>query len=228
MGLHDEHRQRLKRQYMEHGADALTDLQLMELFLFYSIPRKDVNPVAHLLFQEFDSLPGVFDASIEELVTVPGIGEHVACSIHLLNDISRRCDIARNASDDSVITDWQSAGDFLLPFFYGALVENVYMLCLDARGRVLRCERLGEGNPTFAALDLRELIRVAMNRRAVSVVLAHNHPGGHPVPSQEDLQVTLEVRRALETIHVELLDHLIIADGQYVSLRRIGPPSLWN
>lgn len=221
MGIHDDHRKRVKARYLEFGAEVFDDYQLLELFLFYSNPRSDVNPLAHQLINQFGSLTAVMNASVEELTAVKGVGEHAAISIRLLSDLPRRSQIARS-SQKNIITSAEDAVEYLIPYFYGAQVEQVYLLCLDLQGRVLHCCRLSDGTPNFAAFDQRKLISAALEHRASSVLLAHNHVSGSTEPSQEDFNATREAAHALRMIHVQLIDHLIIADNDYLSLRQSG------
>lgn len=226
MGIHDDHRKRVKARYLEFGAEVFDDYQLLELFLFYSNPRSDVNPLAHQLINQFGSLPGVLNASVEELTAVKGVGEHTAISIRLLSDLNRRSLMVRNSRRD-VITSSEDAADYLIPYFYGSQVELVYLLCLDAQGRVLHCSRLSDGTPNFASFDRRKLISAALEHRATAALLAHNHVSGSLEPSQEDLDATKDAAQALRMIHVQLLDHLIIGDNDYRSLRQSGSLN-WN
>ena len=224
MGVHDNHRDRMKHRYLTEGASAFDDRQLLELYLFYSIPRKDVSPLANLLIERFGSLSAVLDAPVKELTAVPGIGEHTAISLHLIRDLARRSMMSGRPESGAVITDWQSAEEYLLPCFYGARVEQIRLLCLDTRGLVLYCGQLGgDGGAAGAALSLPELTETAQRHHAASVILAHNHPGGNPKPSREDLDATARARTALEAVQIALLDHLILGDGVSVSLRREAP-----
>lgn len=226
MSIHDDHRKRVKARYLEFGPDVFDDYQLLELFLFYSNPRSDVNPLAHQLINQFGSLPAVLNASVEELTAIKGVGEHTAISIRLLSDLPRRSQIA-GSSRINIITSAEDAAEYLIPYFYGSQVEQVYLLCLDSRGKVLHCSRLSDGGPNSAAFDQRTLISVALDHRAVSVLLAHNHISGSIEPSQEDIDATRNAAQALRMIHVQLTDHLIIADHDYLSLRQSGLLN-WN
>ncbi len=225
MSIHDNHRQRLRQTYLDRGAEGLSDQQLLELYLFAAIPRKDVNPLACRLLQVFGSLDGVFRAEQSALEQVPGVGPQVACHLRLLMDLVRRCEASRLSSHR--ITDWQSAGEYLQPCFFGAVTEQVWLLCLDAGGRVLQTVQLGAGTATSAGIDPQAVLREAERCHAASLVLAHNHPGGNPQPSEEDLHTTAVLRRMLREAGVTLLDHLIFADGLFTSLRRFAP-GVWE
>jgi DNA repair protein RadC len=218
MSIHDNHRQRVKASYLAHGPDMMNDYQLLELYLFYSIPRADVNPLAHRLIDTFGSLAEVFAASIADLCQVQGVGESVAISIQLASQITARCQ-HRDASKVGEIISPEDAAEYLTPYFFGARQEQVYLLSVDAKGRAIHCDHLCNGSPSAASVDPQVLISLARDNRAVGVVLAHNHLSGSATPSQEDVAATKAIAKALHEIHVQLVDHLILADGDYVSLR---------
>lgn len=221
MGLHDGHRERMKRRFREHGADNFDDHQLLELFLFYCKAREDTNPLAHRLLERFGSLAGVFDASWEDLLQVEGVGEHAATAIHLMPQLMRRYELSRSDLKGILYTT-EEIGAFLKPYFFGARNETVYMICLDAKGKVLNCSRLGEGTLNSASLPTRRVVETALVNRASAVVLAHNHTSGIAIPSHEDVAATRMVRDLLEAMGVELLDHLVMADDDFTSMRQSG------
>ena len=136
MGIHDGHRARMKRRLRESGADSFDDHQLLEMLLFYAIPRSDVNIHAHRLLEHFGSLDRVFEATVDELCRVEGIGEHTATLLHLVPQIERRYQIRRN-NGLTKVNSVDQAGRYLLPYFRYEKEEVVYMLCLDVRRRVI-------------------------------------------------------------------------------------------
>jgi len=219
--IHSGHRDRLRQTFLANGLDALPDVNALELLLFYAIPQRDTNPIAHRLLSEFGSLSGVFDASISDLMRLGGLTENAAALLKLTTDISRRHLIVRG-SMDNILTTTAQCGDYLLPYFYGATEEQVYLLCLDAKCKVLSCSLLFTGTVNNASLSLRTVLECALRTKATSVVLAHNHTSGIAVPSKEDIAITGEVARALDLIGVLLADHIVVADNDYVSMRDSG------
>lgn len=143
----------MKKRFLANGERAFDDYQLLELLLFYSVPQVDTNPIAHRLLERFHSLSAVMEASVEELMTVDGVGEHTAVLIQLLPQFARRYHQDR-VKMDSAVNRMEDAGTLLAPYFYGAKREMVYLLSLDARGRVLGCDLLGEGSANFCTLDI--------------------------------------------------------------------------
>ena len=221
MGLHDGHRDRIKRRFRTNGADVFDDYQLLELFLFYCKSREDTNPLAHRLMNRFGTLSGVFDASYEDLLKVDGVGEHVATAIRLMPQLMRRYEMARSDIKGILYTT-RDIGAFLQPYFFGARNETIYLISLDAKGKVLNCDQLGEGTLNAANLSSRKLVETALSNRASSVVLAHNHTSGIAIPSQEDVTTTLMMRDILRAMGIELVDHLVVADGDYTSMKDSG------
>lgn len=221
MSIHDGHRARMKQRFAAHGERVFDDHQLLELLLFYAVPQGDVNGLAHALMQRFGSLAGVLDASPAELVRVKGVGEHTALLLSMLPQLMRRYQLSR-VQGDAIITSGADAGEYLAPFFFGTRNETVYLLSLDAKGKVLSCDFLAEGSLDQVELDSRRVVETAIERRATSVILAHNHISGIATPSAADISLTEALRPLLRSMHIHLLDHLVVADGDYVSMAESG------
>ena len=221
MNVHSGHRERKREQFCLHGLDCFADHEVLELLLFYAIPRLDTNPIAHALMDRFGSLERVLAASVEELEQVPGMGPSAAVLLKLVPQITRRAHLS-SAVTETPLDTVERIGAFFIRQYIAQTDEVIYQLCLDAKGRMITCNKLGEGNPFSVALDLRKIIENALRSNAVLVALAHNHPSGVAFPSHEDKIATLQVREALETIGVQLVDHIIVADGDFISLRQEG------
>lgn len=221
MSIHDGHRQRLKERFLQGGLDNFTDVQVLELVLFYCIPRKDTNPIAHALLDHFGSLSQVLEASVEELQKVPGIGENTAIYLTMLTQVGRYYLVDRSQRE-VILPTIDKCGAYLLPYFFGRSVETVYLLCLDAKCKVLCCREIGQGSVNSAGISVRKIVEVALGANATTVVLAHNHPSGLALPSAEDIQTTRRVAAALSAVEVHLADHIVVADGDYVSMVQSG------
>ena len=221
MNLHEGHRERKRRQFLESGLDSFQEHEVLELLLYYAIPRKDTNPIAHSLLREFGSLDAVFAAPIERLMEVGGIGENAAALIHLILPLYRRIRVSAMAQE-TIITSPEAAGAFFLDRFAGERTEVMYQACLDAKGKLLSVQRLASGDVNFVHADIRSIVQNALLCRASAVVLAHNHPSGVALPSESDNAVTLQVHQVLQSVGVTLFDHIIVADDDFVSLRENG------
>lgn len=221
MSVHDGHRERLKEQFSEHGLDSFEDHNVLELLLFYSIPRGDVNPLAHTLIERFGGLAAVFDAPEDELMSVPGVGENTARLIKFIPQVSRRYLMSRT-DFDGILGSPQIAGEYLLPYFFAERDETVYIVCLDAKRKVLACRRLFRGSVNSANISIRKIVETALLYNSTSIILAHNHPSGIAVPSHDDESTTRRIMSALEAVDVELCDHIIVADDDFVSMAESG------
>jgi len=122
----------------------------------------------------------------------------------------------------SILNSTSKCGQYLVPFFHGEQEEVVYLLCLDAKCKALCCVPVHRGSITVASISVRKIVQTALNQNAASVVLAHNHPSGYALPSQEDLDTTRTLQTALQSVGIVLADHIIVADDDYVSLADDG------
>lgn len=219
--IHSGHRQRLKNRFLDEGLEHFDEHQVLELLLFYCIPRQDTNPIAHALLDHFGSLAQVMEASPAELQKVSGMGEGSATFLSLLNEFCRYY-YTKRESNITILDSTQQFSKFLIPFFHGRRNEMVYMLCLDAKCKLLCHKEVGEGSVNSAAVPIRRIVEIALNANASSVVLAHNHPSGLALPSPEDELTTRLLAAALSVVDITLADHLVIADGDSVSMRESG------
>ena len=221
MSIHDGHRQRLKGRFLEEGLDNFTDVQVLELLLFYCIPRQDTNPIAHKLLDHFGSLSQVLEASPAQLQKVPGIGENAATFRSLITEVGRYYLVDRSMRE-KVLPSIEDCGRYLVSFFYGRTNETVFLLCLDAKCKVLGCKEIGEGSVNSAGISVRKVVETALSANASVVILAHNHPSGVALPSHEDVLTTRRIAAALNAVEIQLADHIVVADGDYVSMAQSG------
>ena len=219
--IHKGHRERLKQRFLEEGLDNFTEIQVLELLLFYAIPRSDTNPLAHALLEHFGCLAQVLEADVEELKKVPGIGDHAATLLALVIDLCRYYQVTC-AQQTEILTTLDACGKYLVPKFFGRTRETVFLLCLDAKCKVLCCKEIGEGSVNTAAISVRKVVETALSANATTVILAHNHPSGIAVPSNEDIQTTQRIAAALSAVEIHLADHIVVADGDYVSMVQSG------
>jgi DNA repair protein RadC len=221
MSIHEGHRQRMKDRFFYEKMDHFSDHEVLELLLYYAIPRKDTNPIAHALISHFGSLPQVLDASVEELEQVDGISRNAAVLLKLVTEMGRYYEVERKRQT-RILKSVEECGNYLLPRFFGRVNETVFLLCLDARCKVLSCREVGEGSINSANVSIRRIVEMALASKASSVVLAHNHPSGIALPSAEDRATTRRVAAALSLVDVALVDHIIVAENDFVSLAESG------
>ena len=221
MGVHDGHRERRREQFLRHGADALADHELLELLLFYAIPRKDTNPIAHELLGQFGSLQAVLSAPVVELEKVPGMGRSAAALLKLVAPLYRRARVSA-AENEVVLDTTERIGAYFLELYVAEPREVMYQLCLDAKGRRINTYKVSEGEASGVTVNVRRTVENSIVCGAVMVALAHNHPSGLAFPSQEDKDATRQVQIALDAVGVRLVEHVIVADNDFISLRQQG------
>ena len=221
MGIHDGHRARMKNRFLTHGLDNFDDVNVLELLLFFSVPRRDTNVTAHALLARFGSLTGVLEARKEELTSVEGVGENAACLLRLIPALSRRYVIEKTPASEPVDTPIR-AGRYFIPHFMYETEEVALALLLDARSRPILCREIGRGVVNASEIRARKLAELCLEHRASAVILAHNHPSGLAIPSREDELFTRKLAQALSVLGVELSDHIIVAGTEYVSMSESG------
>ena len=219
--LHEGHRKRMKERFIKSGLDDFAPHNILELLLFYSIPRGDTNPVAHRLIDTFGSLSGVFDATPEELAKVDGVGENSAILISMIPQIARKC-LEGKADTANIVVGCSDIGAFLLPKFVGRTNEALMMVSIDNKNKIISCSVVAEGTVDSAKVSRRKIMEEAMKVKATRVILAHNHPCGVAVPSSEDVVMTKEIGRLFAQVGIELVDHIIVANDDYVSMAASG------
>ena len=210
----------MRRRFAQTGLSGFADHEVLELLLFYAIPRRDTNPLAHRLLERYGSLEGVFTAPAEDLEKVEGMGGSAALLLRLVPLLAEK---SRERTDGPVILNsTERAGEYLLRRFDGKKNELVYELCLDRKGKLLACKLLTEGDVNGAELNIRRLVENALLTNASAVILSHNHPSGVALPSSEDFATTDRARAALEGVGIPMVDHIIVADSDFVSMRDSG------
>jgi len=221
MGIHDGHRKRLKEKFIEHGLDPFSDVNVLEFLLFFSVPRKDTNELAHKLLERFGSLHAVFNASFYELNEVEGVNYSSAVLISLISQLSRRIEISKT-SNIKTIKDTADAAEYFISRFKNQQYESLLMMCLDAKRNIISCKEMATGSTVSTSIDVRKLAEHAVSSRAAYVIISHNHPGGTIYPSSEDQSLTHNLHTALRYVDVFMEDHIIVAGDNYTSFRKLG------
>lgn len=215
---HVGHRDRVKQRFLNEGLRGFEPHQILELLLFYGIPRKDTNPIAHELVETFGSLSGVLRAPYEDLLEIKGMTPNAATLIRFSGQLIREY-YDNNLSKDMILDSTEKMGQFILPKFMGEDNERVLLVCLDNKCKVLHCSFVSEGSMNATEIHVRRILEQAIRNRATAVVIAHNHPSGFALPSIEDQHCTRVLAEALQVAGIQLVDHLVVADNDYVSMR---------
>lgn len=218
--MHEEHRKRIKERFLKDGIENMADHEVLELLLFYSIPRKDTNPIAHNLVEKFGSLNKILEAKPEELVQTEGIGEVSAALITLVFQMAKRY-IRDAAKDENLYYEGAHSVKALLESKYlGSKEESVYMISLDAAGRILNINKIAQGGFVSASLDKRLILETAFRNKASAVVIVHNHLNGISAPSRDDVIATKAVLSCFYGLGIRLVDHLIYTDKEITSMSK--------
>jgi DNA repair protein RadC len=216
LSIHAGHRKRLKDRFIREGIDHFEEHQILEILLFYGIPRKDTNEIAHRLIKEFKDLAGVLDATVEDLRKVEGVGENAATLLAFLAPLSRRYQSCK-FKEKRQLNSSQKAGEYAMHLFTDLRYECFYLICLNNQNQVRHAVKTFEGTINEAAVYPRLVVETALKYQASSVIIAHNHPGGSIKPSQGDIQVTKRIKEALDAIDIKVIDHIIVGDNRYYS-----------
>lgn len=216
--IHEGHRERMKKRFLDNGLDSFSDHNILELLLFYAVPRRDTNEIAHRLMDRFGSLSAVLDAPAEELASVNGVGRGTATYLKLFSQVARVY-FNDKMKDGIQLDSSEKVGQYLIPKYIGIANEMVLLVCLDSKCKVIGCTTIMEGSVNATQVSVRKIIEIAVRSNASSVIVSHNHPTGLAIPSREDLLTTEKIKQALALINITLLDHIIVADNDWVSLR---------
>ncbi len=218
---HSGHRARMRGKFIKNGLEGFEDHEILELMLFYCIPMKDTNELAHRILDEYGGLDKLFEAHPLDIVNRCGVSEHTAVLFSLMPSLFSRYSISK-AGSKVVITSSKAAGAFATGLFVDKHVETLYIICLNSKNRVLHVAVMSKGTLTSAPLYPRDYVDVAIKYRAVSVIIAHNHPSGDLTPSPADIEGTNIVADAYKNIGVILFDHIIVGGDRYYSFAENG------
>ena len=219
---HKGHRENVRRRFLTGGLEVFAPHEILELLLFYSIPQRDTNPLAHKLIDKYGNLFNVLSAPIEDLQTVDGVGERTAILLSLVFQITRwiRLEAMKEAGINFLSA--QAAGQYCREMFSGQKSEEVCELCLNQRGNLIGQYSMTNGSIVSVSMDIRTLVSNAILSHAESILLAHNHPSGDASPSEEDCAATRYIREALSKVNIPLYDHIIVGENDVVSMREAG------
>lgn len=219
--VHAGHRQRLRNRFVQNGLDSFEDHNALELFLFYAIPNRDVNDLAHNLINEFGSLSAVFDARYEDLCKVKGISEYSASLIKLLPAMARRYEQGKVSANNTVFDSHEKIADYMSGVYFGVNREELYIICLDSACRLLKCIKLGTGEIDKVSVSYRNIAEQVFSTNAVNVIVVHNHISGITAPSSQDIIFTSSLISAMKGVGIRISDHIIMGNGkEHFSMRQ--------
>jgi DNA repair protein RadC len=215
------HRERLRARLLNGGPDALHDHELVEYLLGLAIPRRDTKPLAKRLIEHFGGFGGLVAADPEVIRRVGGISEAAVATIKIAQASALRL-VKTQTDARHVLGSWQALLDYLHAHMAHKEIEQVRVLYLNSKNRLLRDETVSEGSIDEAAVYVREIMRKALDYKATALILVHNHPSGDPQPSQQDIRLTRDVIEAGRHLKVTVHDHVIIGSTGHASMRAMG------
>ena len=212
------HRDRLREKFLERGANALADYELLELLLFQSIPRADTKPLAKRLLAEFGSIAEVLSATPARLLKVPGLGAKAASDLKVVQAVA----IAMAGAPvvkRPVLSSWSEVIEYCRAAMAYEEREQFRILFLDKRNKLIRDEVQQTGTVDHTPVYPREVVRRALELSSTALILVHNHPSGDPTPSRADIDMTKTIIDVAKPLGFVVHDHLIIARDGHVSLK---------
>ena len=215
------HRGRMRDKLLEKGPDALADYEMLEMLLYFAMPRGDTKPLAKAVINRFGSFAAVLAASERELRTFSGLNTHAVAAIKLVHGSALRLAKAE-VMERPVLGNWDKLMDYLNAVLARERVEQFRILFLDNRNRLLADEAQAKGTVNHTPVYPREVVKRALELHATALILVHNHPSGDPTPSGEDVAMTGQIRDAAAVLGVVVHDHVIVGNGRWLSFRQEG------
>lgn len=215
------HRERVKQSYLDNSFESMPDHNVLELLLFYAIPRKDVKPIAYELINRFGSLENVFNANIEELKHTDGVGENTAILISLVKNIYDRV-LKNHNTNVKRINDNKSAKEYVTNLLKEKHDENVVAISLDNNLKIIHVNYIAHGTVNCAVFNPKKVVECAIRDNAPIILLAHNHPNGGANPSKDDVEITSSVTNILRQLNISLVDHIIVGSDETKSMRNMA------
>ncbi len=218
--IHSGHRERMRKRFLETGLEGFQPHEVLELLLFYGIPRKDTNPTAHLLLERFGSLHSVLSANPEDIMQTPGVTKNAAVLLTLFREV-----LHYDAFDQQKgiqLDSYSKVCSYFTDLYQYEEKEIVRVALLDQKLHVIRCETVAEGHPSAAQFSVRRLTELAYRANCNTIILAHNHPRGTAAVSSEDIAVTRQLIPILQSCAIALADHVVVSGKTAVSMRERG------
>ena len=219
---HEGHWERLRQRFEKSGFQGFHDYEALELLLTYVIPRKNTKPVAKELLKRFKHLPGVLSADIKELAQVKGIGPQAARFLKIVDAFIGFYFDQKALSGDIQFTQLSQLADYFKATIGHNPNEVMRVLYLNSQNKLIYAENLSEGTVSETVVLPRKIVETALKQHATTVIIAHNHPGGVPEPSDNDDSITGQIKNALQTVNITLQEHIIIAEDSFYSYRQSG------
>ena len=219
MGLHDGHRERMLLKFENNGFSIFEEHEKLEMILFYGVPRRNTNELAHELLNKYHTIANVMDAPKRELLNFNGFTERTYQLFKLIKDTYALYEMEKKAYKTYMTTIDEFSSFFQL-YFMSEKDERVAIVCLDSLGKVLKTQKLGGGNSSESFFNMQEIVKIMIECGATEIVIAHNHPGNNPEPSENDIKSTVKIKESLEMLGFYLRDHYIVCENECLPMSR--------
>ena len=213
--VHINHRNRMKNIFVEHGFSAFTEVQKLEFILFFAIPQKDTNPIAHKLLDEFGSIKNVISANFSDLVKVDGIGTHAALLLKSYKALLSDQNLASNLKKIGSSTE---AKQYMFEILRNSNVEEFYVVCLDEDNKIIKTKKINSGSANKVGVEIRDITSIAFSCNSSKIIIAHNHPSNNCNFSDEDLAFTHSIMCSCLLNDILLVDHVLVTPTNVRSL----------
>ncbi|MGN1481237.1 JAB domain-containing protein [Porcipelethomonas sp.] len=218
--IHKGHRERVRQKFIKNGFTGFLDHEKLELLLFYSRPRVDTNEIAHRLIDQFKTITGVFDADIESLKEIEGVDNSTAILLKLIPELAK--EYLKPQRENLSMGSFKGVCEYFKSQFLGEKNEKIRIACINDKLKLVDCTVIAEGTPGSVSLNIRKIVEFTYKNKCESIIMAHNHPNGDLIPSDEDIKATSDIFNTLKPVGIMLLDHIIVAGGQAISLKESG------
>lgn len=218
---HTGHRQRLKEKVLQAGIEYWPSHEIMELILTYTIPYKDVNPLAHELIDTFGSFSGVLDAGYQQLVKIKGVGHETALFLSLLPDLFDKYNASRNM-DGIVLDTTLKCVNYFRSINRTSETEALHIFCLNSKKKLVKTIKIENKLESMIRVNLSEFVNQIASKKHKYITLIHNHPNGNCSPSSQDIETTEKLVKTSEAVGIVVDDHIIVADKGYYSFKADG------
>ena len=218
-GIHDKHRERVRDEFLANGFTLDTPPhKILEMLLFYSIPRIDTNELAHTLLNKFGSIEAVLDAKDEDLLAVKGIGKNTVTFFKLIK-FTTNFYVNEKHKGIKRFSEYDDICQTIIDKYIGFTKEKIGVTSFGNSGEIVGFDFVAEGDINEVGIPIRKVVETIIKRNASSIIISHNHPNGYAAPSKPDVYFTRELREALELMNIKLIDHIIVSDNDFISLR---------
>lgn len=219
--IHKEHRKRMRKRFMQQGFDGFAEHEILEMLLYYAIPRRNTNDLAHNILDEYKTLANVFDAKVSDLAKIDNLGEISAILVTMIPHLAKAYEKSKNKRN-ILLHDTESIGRFALSMLNNKTKEEFALICVDANRKVHWSGIIATGSIDQINATPRDIVSEVLKHNAKYVIFAHNHPNGSILPSDTDKNTTRTLCDLLNCIGVKTIDHIIVSQNRYYSLQETG------